>query len=139
MFNEDHKYFKIAEKMKDHLLLDYVDLIEKAKSIILTDSGFFSLAIHLKIETNECYFFSRENETYNYTYEHIGVIKINRVISHIKSLYKLIKNKYSFELIIIQKTIIIHIFKKYQYSYYKTCVYFCYSVQCKIYQLLPYF
>ena len=71
MYNEDHKYFKIAEKMKDHLLLDYVDLIEKAKYIILTDSGFFSLAIHLKIETNECYFFSRDNETYNYTYDHI--------------------------------------------------------------------
>ena len=71
MYNEDHKYFKIAEKMKDHLLLDYVDLIEKARSIILTDSGFFSLAIHLKIVTNECYFFSRENETYNYTYDHI--------------------------------------------------------------------
>jgi hypothetical protein len=71
MYDENHKYFELAEKMKDHLLLDYVDLIENADSVIVTDSGFFSLCIHLKINTDKCYFFSRENDTYNYEYEHI--------------------------------------------------------------------
>lgn len=71
MYNKDHKYYEIAEKLQDHLLLDYKDLIENASYVILSDSSFLCLSLHLKIKTDNCYGCRRKDDGYNYTYEHI--------------------------------------------------------------------
>jgi len=66
MYEKGHKYYDLCENLKDHLLLDYVDIIENADAVILSDSSFLCLAIHLKIKTEKCYYCLRPgNDIYD--------------------------------------------------------------------------
>lgn len=66
IYNNDDKYFKLAEEFLNHPLAFYIDVIINAKQIIITDSSFFSLAINLPIKTKECYIKSRNNRNYSH-------------------------------------------------------------------------
>tara|TARA_Y100000389_G_scaffold196310_1_gene229042 strand:- start:13 stop:897 length:885 start_codon:yes stop_codon:yes gene_type:complete len=71
MYDPKDDYYEMATKFLDLPLLDYIDLIENAEMIIMSDSSFLCLAQHLEIKTDNCYIFCREEESYNYTYNHI--------------------------------------------------------------------
>ena len=70
MYNEEHKFYKLAETFTNLPLLDCVDLIKNANIIIMSDSGFLPLAVHLEIQTNKCFMYCRQGESYSYTYDH---------------------------------------------------------------------
>ena len=68
MYEKGHKFYDIAEKFVNKPLLYYVDSIENASIIVLSDSCIFCLAIQLNIKTDECYYFSRDKFDYNYLF-----------------------------------------------------------------------
>ncbi len=70
MYNEEHKFYKLAETFTNLPLLDCVDLIKNANIIIMSDSGFLPLAVHLEIQTNKCFMYCRQGGGYSYTYDH---------------------------------------------------------------------
>lgn len=69
MYNENHPYFKIANKFINHKLPDYIDTIINASKIILTDSSFWCLSMNLSIKTTECYLYSRDNVRYRHIWD----------------------------------------------------------------------
>jgi len=69
VYEKNHKYYTLAEKFIYKDILDYVNIIENAKYIFVTDSGFFGLVVQLPIKTNECYYYPRRGSSYNYNYE----------------------------------------------------------------------
>lgn len=68
-------FFDLAQKFVYKNILDYTTIIENASKVVLTDSGFCSMAIHLPIKTEECYIVYRRGETYNYSYKHLWTDK----------------------------------------------------------------
>ena len=64
------KYYETANKFLDKPLLDYISLIKNADKVIMSDSSFLSLSIHLEIKTNDCFIFCRKGPSYNYNYDH---------------------------------------------------------------------
>jgi len=66
IYNNNDKYFELADAFLNHPLAFYIDVIINAKKIIMTDSSFFCLAINLAIKTNECYVKSRGGINYEY-------------------------------------------------------------------------
>ena len=69
MYNKEHKFYKLAETFKDLPLLDCIDLIKNANIVIMSDSGFLPLAVHLEIKTNKCFMYCRQDNRC-YTYDH---------------------------------------------------------------------
>ncbi len=65
IYKSDHKFFELANKFLIYKVCEYSTLIENAKYVILSDSSFFGLAWHLKIKTNNLYYFNR-----GFDYEH---------------------------------------------------------------------
>lgn len=68
IYDKSHPYYSIAEKFVGQPIFDYINIIINAKSVILSDSSFFCLALHLPIKTKECYVVSRNNLTRTYDY-----------------------------------------------------------------------
>lgn len=64
----DSKY-KIAEYFVYEPLAHYIDTIINSNYIVLCDSSFFCLSLQLPIKTNNCFYISRNNHTYDYLYE----------------------------------------------------------------------
>lgn len=71
LYNENHKFYEIAQQFVFKDFVDYITTIENASKVILTDSSFCSLAIHLDIKTDERYIVYRRGNSYNYSYNHL--------------------------------------------------------------------
>ena len=69
--HHNNKYYNIAKSFLDLPILVYIDLIENADIVIMSDSSFLAMAQHLEIKTDKCYMYCRTGESYNYTYDHI--------------------------------------------------------------------
>lgn len=82
MYTIGHKFYEIANKFVGKLLIHYANVIINAKYVILTDSSFFCMALNLDMNTNECYYVSRNNKNYDYLYnaEYIFDKKLKRRI-----------------------------------------------------------
>jgi hypothetical protein len=59
IYNQEHKFYNVADKFLKFKLLEYITVIENANYIMLSDSSFFGLAHHLKIKTDNKYYFHR--------------------------------------------------------------------------------
>ena len=91
MYQPDHPFYQTAEEFRDHLLLDYVDIIQNAETIILTDSSVFCLAIHLHIKSDDCFPIEEKLKLIQpnmviIKYLIYGLININPIIPIIKNL-----------------------------------------------------
>jgi hypothetical protein len=60
-YNKLDKFYELAEKFKNHLVIDYIDLIINSSKIIICDEKYFNLAIHLNISTPDCIMYSKKN------------------------------------------------------------------------------
>lgn len=69
MYDQNHKFFKLANNFINHVLITYVDLIINANKIFVCDSSFMCLAINLEIITTECYYYARNKTNYEYLYK----------------------------------------------------------------------
>jgi hypothetical protein len=68
IYDESHPYYNIAGQFVGKPFFDYINVIINAKIIIISDSSFFSLAIHLPIKTKDCYVIPRNNLNNAYDY-----------------------------------------------------------------------
>lgn len=69
IYEPGHKYYEIANKFVQQPLIDYVDTIENASYIVVSDSAFFCVSLQLKIKTDNCYYVARGNADYTYLWE----------------------------------------------------------------------
>lgn len=65
VYEKNDKFFEIAEKLKNHTLIYYKTIIEKALNIILSDSSFFCFSICLKTDAGKIYLKARDRSYYN--------------------------------------------------------------------------
>lgn len=70
MYQQEHPFYNNAAQFLNLLIIDYVDLIINSKALVLTDSAFFCLALQLPIKTDQCYYYSRNNATYEHIFTH---------------------------------------------------------------------
>lgn len=68
-YSEEHHYYNIANQFINKPLPYYIDTIINAQKIILTDSSFMCLAIQLPINTDQCYYISRGNVSYEHIWD----------------------------------------------------------------------
>jgi len=66
IYKQEHKFHELGEKFLKFKILEYITVMENAEYIMLSDSSFFGLAHHLKIKTNNRYYFNR-----GFDYEHL--------------------------------------------------------------------
>lgn len=71
LYQPGDNYYELAKTFIKLPILDYIDTIENANTIVMTDSSFLCLAQHLEIKTEQCYIYCREGNNYKYTYDHI--------------------------------------------------------------------
>ena len=71
LYEPEDKYYELAKTFLDHPILDYSILIEQANKIIISDSSFLCLSIHLEIKTDDCFIYCRTGPSYNYSYGHL--------------------------------------------------------------------
>ena len=71
LYQPGDNYYELAKTFIKLPILDYIDTIENAKTIVMSDSSFLCLAQHLEIKTEQCYIYCREGNNYKYTYDHI--------------------------------------------------------------------
>ena len=73
VYNNNDKFFEVAQLVLNKSLLEYKLIIENANKIILSDSSFMCMAINLENKTDECYIYQRDYKWNNkpYLYEHI--------------------------------------------------------------------
>jgi len=64
---DDPELYSIAEQFVHKPLLYYMDIIIHSKYLILADSCFFCLSLNLPIQTDHCYYISRDRD-YKYFY-----------------------------------------------------------------------
>lgn len=78
-YDKTHKFYDIADKLLNHLVIDYIEIIKNAKYNILSDSSFMCLAINLDISTDQNYYYSRNEIDYENLYTDNNIYKnINR-------------------------------------------------------------
>jgi hypothetical protein len=70
-YNIGDKYYELANQFINHTVHDYMELMINADQLFLSNSCFFCLAIHLKINTNNCYVYFREGTNKNKSYDYI--------------------------------------------------------------------
>lgn len=68
MYNPGDPFYNLANQFIDHFLLDYVDLMINSEALVLVDSSFFCLAIHLPILTDQCYIIARRRRNYDHLF-----------------------------------------------------------------------
>ena len=70
IYDDTHPFYELAAKFINKPLIDLVDLICNAIGVVLSDSSFYSLALHLPIKTEKCYYVNRESSNYidNYSF-----------------------------------------------------------------------
>ena len=85
IYEKSHHFYELANKFFNYYLSDYITLIENAEYIILSDSSFFGMAIHLEIKTHHCYYNARE-----LNYDHIYDVPHKSKI--IRSIFKNLNN-----------------------------------------------
>lgn len=66
IYNNNDEYFNTANEFLNKPLAFYIDTINNANKVVMTDSSFFCLAAILPIKTSECYLISRENRNYSH-------------------------------------------------------------------------
>lgn len=66
IYNQNDKLFGIANEFVNFPLAYYIETINNASKIIITDSSFFALAMMLPIKTSKCYLKKRDNNSYTY-------------------------------------------------------------------------
>ena len=71
LYQPGDNYYELAKTFIKLPILEYIDTIENAKTIVMSDSSFLCLAQHLEIKTEQCYIYCREGNNYKYTYDHI--------------------------------------------------------------------
>ena len=77
-YDKTHKFCDIVDKLLNHLVIDYIEIIKNAKYNIL-HSSFTSLAINLDISTDQNYYYSRNEIDYENLYTDNNIYKnINR-------------------------------------------------------------
>lgn len=67
MYDKTDNFYQLAEQFVNKPLSDYVDIIINANYVMLSDSSFFCLSIHLPIKTNNCYVVNGDGK-YDYLY-----------------------------------------------------------------------
>ncbi len=67
-YSTDSPFYSIAEKYRGKPLIQLQNLISKGSKIILSDSSILCLSLHLDIDTDECYYVSRNKTDYSYIY-----------------------------------------------------------------------
>ncbi len=66
IYDKNHKFFDLANKFVNHILIDYINTIINAEYIVVSDSSFMCMALNLEIKTDKCFYVGR-----NRTYEHL--------------------------------------------------------------------
>jgi hypothetical protein len=73
-YEKGHKFYDIAQLFVMQRVVDYVDVLENAEGILVSDSCIYCLALHLNLRSPKCYFTTRYfnysayiyNEEYGY-------------------------------------------------------------------------
>ncbi len=68
-YADTHKYYELSKKFIGHPLPHYKECIINAKEIYLSDSSFMCMAINLPVKTDKCYYYSRDNRSYDNMYD----------------------------------------------------------------------
>lgn len=66
MYKKSHYFYDIAEMFINKNILNYKDILINATSIFLSNSAFFSLAIHLDLKATNKIVFKRDGYSINY-------------------------------------------------------------------------
>jgi hypothetical protein len=71
IYSPGHKFYDIANEFVMKYVLDYTKIIENAEYVILSDSCFLCLSLHIPIKTKECYYVNARygNGSYSYIFE----------------------------------------------------------------------
>ncbi len=70
IYTPEHQYYTLANEFVMKPFLWYVDTIKHATHVVLSDSSMFCLALHIPIETSECYVIPRlEGTDYSYLWD----------------------------------------------------------------------
>ncbi len=78
-YNKTNKFYNIAQEFVNKPLAYYQDLIINAEYIFMTDSSIWCMSIQLPIKTDNCYYISRGNVSYDHLYnEEIYKFAINK-------------------------------------------------------------
>ena len=59
VYDSNHIFFEKANKFINKNITYYIDIIENAEYVILSDSSFFCMSLNLEIKTNNCFYISR--------------------------------------------------------------------------------
>ena len=82
IYNQEHKFYKLAQLFINLPLIYYIDTIKNADKLFLTDSSFFCLSLNLNIKTKYCYYYSR-GDSYNHLFnDKIYLSKLKKPIFH---------------------------------------------------------
>lgn len=68
IYKPGHKFYELAQKFVFKPLLSYKDTLINASHIVLSDSSLFCLAANLEIKTDRCFYWARNEYSYNYFY-----------------------------------------------------------------------
>jgi hypothetical protein len=55
VYQQGHHYYQLADQYVGHPVIDYISVMKGATRLYLVNSCFFCLAIHLPLQTRECY------------------------------------------------------------------------------------
>jgi hypothetical protein len=68
-YEPGHRYYDLAQVFIDHPILYYKQIIENASYNIVSQSSFFCLAIQLDIKSDNNYYYSAFDPTYDYIWD----------------------------------------------------------------------
>jgi hypothetical protein len=86
MYDINHKFYNIANKYINKDLIHYIELIINADKLYISDSSFMCLSLNLDIKTEECYYISRNNNSYSYIWSKYYPTNPNKKIKIFKQL-----------------------------------------------------